>query len=102
MKEGEVYYCIKDRYDGDTIVNVAGEFYKVRMYDFNFDNNTVWMDNECHMSLYFYSIEEKRRSRRDIYGNIKEHRFGFIFSDYFISIRESRRIKLDRLRNVLI
>ena len=92
MKVDDRYYCIKDRYDGNSLVNKSGMIYEVRMYDFNFDKNTIWMSNESHMSIYFY------RSMRDIYGNIKEQRFGYIFSDYFISLRELRKLKLKRLK----
>ena len=37
---------------------------------------------------------------RDMYGNIKKQRLCYIFSDYFISIRESRKVKLDLLKSV--
>ena len=99
MKVGEVYYCIKDRYDGDTIVNKSGKFYVIKMYDFNFDRNTIWLDNDSRTSIYFYSIRDNF-SMRDMYGNIKKQRLCYIFSDYFISIRESRKLKLGKLKNV--
>lgn len=90
MKVGDKCYCIRTRFhdfedSSSKIINNCGNFYEIKVYNPDFDANTIWLDNETHESGYFYVLRDGKRAH-------------YIFSDYFISLSESRKIKLNRLK----
>jgi len=93
MKSGEKYYCIKDRFhdfddSSSQIINKRGKLYEIKMFNSNIDSNTVWLDNEQHKGGIFYLLKE------DINGH------HYIFDDYFITLKESRVLKLNKINNI--
>ena len=94
MKNGEKYYCIKDRYQdyecmSSKLINKSGKFYEIKMFNPSFDPNTIWLDNEKHEGGYFYVLKHIKHSH-------------YIFSDYFISLKESRMLRLDKINENIL
>lgn len=88
MKDSELYYCIKDRFDKDKVVNYSGRYYAVELF---VDSNllihhidTVWMENELGNSYYY------------VFSGPQPIGI-YIFGDYFISKQELRKLKLENI-----
>ena len=94
MKDGEIYYCIKDRFDKRDVVNYSGRYYAVELFVDRkgdvIDNllihniDTVWMENELDGS-YYYVFQGPQPL--GIY----------MFSDHFISKQDLRKYKLENI-----
>ena len=82
MKVGDKYYCIKDRVeyfiDVNLPVNSSGEIYEItELYDFY-----IYLSHD-NVYGYCYSIYPEDNEK--------------LFNDYFISLSEYRKLKLEKL-----
>jgi len=82
MKEHDKVYCINDTYINGNI-DVC-RYIKHKTYIISqLCDDTIWIKSENTISYYF-----------TIDGNYNENR---IFSDYFVTLQELRKIKLDKI-----
>lgn len=86
MKVGEIYYCIKDRFNtnGD-IINKSGKKYEI--FKIREKYNRVLIGTERGLNnLYFYCIKNDNKS--------------WVFSEHFVSLQEYRKLKIEKLNNL--
>ena len=84
IRNGEKFFCIKDRYYYRKIINKSGKVYSVIKHD-NSNSNVIIMDNESRDIDFYFLFNEI---------DTTEH---YIFNDYFINLQEYRRIKLGEI-----
>lgn len=84
MKIGDIYYCIKNRYDvSDKLVHKKGKNYKVLVIE----NNTVILETEKFKSInsFFYVVDDSKGF------------YYYYFYTYFATLQKIRSIKLKKL-----
>lgn len=84
VKIGDKYYCIKDRYHYYNNINKAGKIYKVIRLNLEHD----WV---C------LSTELVENSNNEFFYSLIDDYECYYFYEYFISIKEYRKLKLQKL-----
>ena len=90
MKIGDNMLCITTRYNSNTfnLVHRAGKMYKIT----NLYSGTIILENEDDLTYrYWYDLNRAMDTT---------NRSGYLFEDYFMTIRESRKLKLEKLNRL--
>jgi hypothetical protein len=85
MKVGDIYYCIKDRFNNDNkIINKSGNKYEILFIREKY--NRISITNESKFNNYFYCIIDDNKS--------------WIFSEFFVSLKHYRKLKLEKIKKL--
>jgi hypothetical protein len=81
MKKGDILICIKERYDSDFKINHT---YKIDIVNMEY---CAVIDRPNHSIGFAY-----KQIDDDVHNNTH-----FIFEDYFISLKDHRKLKLKKI-----
>ena len=96
LKVGDYVYCHTDRYSYNTLLNKKGNCYKIKFITRDF---SIFYDNIA----YFILIDNGSDKLSVDVGfwifnkEIEKDKKYILFNDYFITMKEYRKIKLEQL-----
>lgn len=83
MKVGDKLYCINDRKYIGSPINISGKIYEILAINSYKNTTTITMSNEIGDQSFYYSLK-----------NNTEH---YYIYNYFMTIKEMRKLKLKKI-----